>query len=416
MKYKSLYLLFPIIIFITEWAFILYLHYFQNPYQFIELSADGSFILLSGIGALVIGYFLMAYALPQHDEVNVIQINAKKTAIFVLVVSTIICLAIMISLQALSEELGGLGGYFKNPFKMRDKINKFMSYSVEHVNLKYTLSNYVISFNNVLTVIGGFLFTQKSRWRYVGIFPLIIGIVTSLITLSRFTALTIIGYWFLAFFLTIFFFDHSTANRLFKRVFRYSVVIFLVVWGFFFLIVRIRTFYLKDIGDYFDKSLIAYFIGPVSAFDVWLSKNPKLLWGESGFRSIIKWLGRFGLWDLQAVNVASNPFVRIGGGLAINTYTFVKTLYEDFGMPGVLFISLIWGGMMRWSLYFLQRKFNLFRLFLVIMLIFSLLMSFYAYYFEGLSSFVLYSLYIYFFDRLLRHYHFYQVEPVSREL
>jgi hypothetical protein len=112
-------------------------------------------------------------------------------------------------------------------------------------------------------------------------------------------------------------------------------------------------------------------------------------------------LARLGFWDPQSVLRTNNPFVSIGGWTSINTFSFVKTFYEDFGILGVITGSILWGGATRYLTERVLRKFNMTNFFLLILITFSLVMSFYAFYFEGLTALVLYFVYMKVFDKKL---------------
>jgi hypothetical protein len=94
--------------------------------------------------------------------------------------------------------------------------------------------------------------------------------------------------------------------------------------------------------------------------------NPIFTHGASGFRSLFKWLARLGLLDPQSVIGVNNPFVAIGSWTKVNTFSFAKTLYEDFGIFGLLIGNVIWGGITRHAIQKLMNHFSLVNLFFVV--------------------------------------------------
>ena len=75
-----------------------------------------------------------------------------------------------------------------------------------------------------------------------------------------------------------------------------------------------------------------------------------------------------------------------------NTFTFVKTLYEDFGILGVAFISTIWGALAR---YFIEKgfkNFSLLNLFIIAVFVLTFLMTFYESFFHCIIMFIYWSL------------------------
>lgn len=79
-------------------------------------------------------------------------------------------------------------------------------------------------------------------------------------------------------------------------------------------------------------------------------------------------------------------FVLIGKNMGINTYTFVRVMYEDFQIVGVLLFSFIWGGTAKYSVIKYFEKPNYTNLYFVLLMTLSLLMSFFSFYFRNIAG------------------------------
>jgi oligosaccharide repeat unit polymerase len=412
MNYRRLIIFSPILLFLLIWLSVIGLHYGYNPYKYIRMSEYSQFLVIISIVFLSMGYLLYnseSNGISQLQQ-QIVKVNERYLSIFIVAVSIFIWIGIIINIQSLGKELGGLKEYLINPFKVRGKIVDLTESNIENYNLLYSVSNYITSLNYPLTVLGGILFAIKGKFRILGLLPILQGMTISLITLGRFSAMTTLGFWFLATYYYSFYHDKVTTKKLLKNTLFYGLFLITILFLFFFIIVRLRTFYLKNINTLFVKSIYTYFVGPVSAFEGFISTDVKYMYGESAFRSIFKWLGRFGLWDAQSVLRTNNPFVSIGSWTSINTFSYVKTFYEDFGILGVITGSIAWG----WAIRFITERalinFNMKKFYLLIIGTFSLIMSFYAFYFEGLTAIILYYIYMIIFDRILIKYKCYVVQ------
>jgi oligosaccharide repeat unit polymerase len=262
----------------------------------------------------------------------------------------------------------------------------------------YKLGSYLITWLYPLAVLSGFHFSLSRHRRWISSIPILLTFVISIIFIKRFTLFTVIGLWFLSALYSSYFSRPNLQKLLRKQLLMISGLVIFALFGFSYWIVSLRSFYLKDIAELFKENIYSYFAGTLSALEKYLliHGDEPMSMGVSSFRSVMKWLAKLGLFERDAVQVVHSDFVNIGTGHRqyINTYTYVKVLFEDFGIIGVFFVSTVWGGFTRYANQRLSQKFTLKSLMLLAVLNFSLIMTFYEFYFEGISTIILWFLYM----------------------
>ena len=392
---KRLYVTFPIAILVLEWILVFYLH-FNNPYHFITISKGTFSIIMLGLICLLMGYLTAHsfYLNGKNDMPDVSQkiyVDQRALGIFVLIISGIVLLGLLISVQEIAKATNGFKLYFTNPFQARVRIVMLQEGSIQNISkLNFKFGSYLTSLMFPLSILGGIAIAQKSRWRFTGLFPLILVIIYSLLYLNRFGLITSLGLWFFTLIYYSIYLPENERKTLLKKIALYAVLAIVFVSLFFYLILSIRAFYISDIGYYIKRSFYAYFAGSPAAFEKLLNEPQPLMYGASSFRSVVKWFGRLGLVETGQYLGAHNAFknISLGSPMTMNTFTFVKTLYEDFGILGVAFITTIWGALAR---YFIEKgfqKFSLLNLFIIAVFVLSFLMTFYEFFFQGITMFI----------------------------
>lgn len=399
MNYKKLYVFIPIYILVIEWFAILYLHY-NNPYHFLLMSKGTLLIILLGLFCLILGYFFMhSLYLYKPDTLDnnsqVIKIDEKALGIFIIILSFFAFLGLLLSLNEIAKVTNGLQLYFSNPFLAREHIVMLQEgklYNVSQMN--YRIGSYLCSLMYPLASLGGIAIAQKTRWRFTGLIPLVLVLMYSLINLNRFGLITSLGLWFFTVFYFGIYLKPDDRKKLLKQIFIYSVIAIVLVLLFFYIIMSLRAFYVTNLGYYIKRSFYAYFSGSPGAFEKLLYNDQPLMYGASSFRSIVKWFGRLGLLESSQYLGAHNIFKNIGLGspMTLNTYTFVKTPYEDFGILGVAGICTIWGMITRYIIERCFEKFSILNLFLVSVFVLSFFMTFYEFFFQGITMFIYWSI------------------------
>ena len=394
---KRLYVNFPVFILILEWFAVLYFH-FSNPYHFVLMSKPTLNLILLGLLGLLSGYYTMhsfylnKQELPELDKK--IHINQKAMGIFLLLFCVVVFLGILLCLREIAKVTNNLNLYFTNPFMAREQILRLQEGESHMISLmSYKIGSYLSSLMYPMAILGGVMTSQKSRWRLTGLLPLVLVILNSLINLNRFGLIVSLGLWFFSLIYFSYFIAKEDRTKLLKRTAIYVVLAVLFILFFFYLILSLRGFYIADLSYYVKRSFYAYFSGSPSALEKLLYEPQRLMYGASSFRSIAKWFGRLGLIDPSLYLGAHNSFKNISMGLpmTINTFTFVKTPYEDFGSIGVVVMTIIWGALARFSIEKCFAKFSLFKLFVVSIFVISFFMSFYEFFFQGITMFIFWS-------------------------
>ncbi len=397
----------PISAFIGIWVLVLVLSV-TNNYNFKVPNAETVFILLSGISSLFLGYILVAAFIwedKRHSNNSFyttpksLYLNDKLLTFTVLFESILMFLGSYMAMRQIIAMIGSSNIYFTDPLLVRNKVIEIQLHPLGSVPFEYRLGNYFINIGFACTILGGVLFTSESRLKWFGLIPLLSTSFASFVFIKRFTLVSGLVFWGLSFFYVMFYYPKRYTRKLIMRaILVLFTAIGLLSW-FTYFIYHARTFYIQNISRMFWRSIYAYIIGGVSSLDIFITKGFALSWGASLFRDIVKWLARFHLMDALSVRPVHEKFVTIAPGLQINTYTFIRTMLEDYGYVGMLVISFLWGGISRWMTEIYENRFSLIRLSFLVLITFSLIMSFYSFYFRGLTTITLWVIVIIVIDK-----------------
>jgi len=382
--------------------------HFQNPYHYIIISGQAREILAIGLFSIFLGYFFihamyLDFLPQQRDRSQTAEVDEEKLVSLLLAAMGLISVGILVTLSVLHSVTEGLTLYLENPLKVRSIIVGMQVGEITEYNKSaYRFGSYLISIIYPASVLAGFHFTTSKRRRWISILPLVLTLLISAIFIKRFTIFTITGLWFISAIYSVFFIETQRQATAKHRLVVISFLTALSLVLFSYWIISLRAYFLEDIVDFFIENVYSYFAGTLSAFEKYLIINvdAERTWGLSSFRSVIKWIARLGLMDSTQVQTVHSSFVNIGEGHSqyINTYTFVKAPYEDFGRLGVAIVSLIWGGGTRLMIQKLKQRFSLLNLMFIAVLSFSLIMTFYEFYFEGISAVVMWFIIMYLFN------------------
>ncbi len=397
------------LILIFEWAIVLYLHY-NNPYHFITMSKDTLTILLTGLSFIVLGYyFINSFYLDSSNKLpgdrDEIRINEALLGKTILLISILSVIGLIFILQEISTLTNNFSMYINNPILARERIVLMQEGKIASVSFfRYKIGIYLFSFMYPFAAVAGVVSQLRTKWRLTGIIPLILVLSYSLIHLNRVGLISALGLFFFA---RIYFGMYLHPKRRRSTTFKTAIsiivgVVFIAM--FFYFIISIRSSKNIDIEYYALRSVYSYLTGSGSAFDKFLFEGVNPLYGASSFRSIVRWLASFGLVDHSIALSNFNSFVNIGEGfpMRLNTYTFVKSPYEDFGIVGVGIISLIWGMITRYSVERCFRGFSFVNILFVSLMILSLFMTFFEFFFQGIVMFVFYFIIIIVFEKYLK--------------
>ena len=171
-----------------------------------------------------------------------------------------------------------------------------------------------------------------------------------------------------------------------------------------FILLSLRQF--TDTESQIEKKYIEqiqyYVTGNVVGLDQFLKSDLPFHSGKGISRTILKWFSRIGFIDESSVLETKYNFVKISPVLISNVYSYIRPLYEDFGVYGLLIFSLLWGIITAGATNALLNKFSLTNLYLVVALTFAMFMSFYGFHFLYLSKIIYDILTIYLISKFIR--------------
>ena len=409
MHEKKLYIHFPMAVLILEWLIVLYLHY-NNPYHFITMSSGTLSILLIGLSSIILGYyFVNSFYLKTDDGLpgDYFKININEVFIgkMILFLSVLALIGLSIMLFEINKATDNFSMYLKNPFLARERIVLMQEGKINTVSfIGYKMGLYLFSLMYPVSVIGGAVSLVNSKWKYAGAIPLILMVLFSLVHLNRTSLITGLGLWIFSRIYFGMYLDPEVRKKSSKKTSIVIILIAMFVIVFFYFIMKVRASSDANLEYYVLKSVYSYLTGSGAAFEKVVFNGVEPLYGASSFRSIFKWLATFQLIDKDLVLGVHNSFVNIGQGfpMRLNTYTFVKSPYEDFGIIGVAVVGLIWGMITRYFIERCFREFSFINIFLVAIMVLSLFMTFFEFFFQGIAMFTYWFFIVIFIERYLK--------------
>ncbi|MEX0721069.1 MAG: O-antigen polymerase [Balneolaceae bacterium] len=386
---KKIYTYFPLFLFSGVWCLVV-IFSSLNWYNIHSVATDTWILLGSGLYAFISGYLIFTFFDSDFADLTLKRKKVQLDEVLIAKTIVVMCLFSFFGTYLVMDALGNIAGngistYFSKPIDIRRAYVEIQSNPLVPAPLSYKLGSYLINFCFVANLLGGALLTSTRKIKWIGLLPLFSAFLTSISIFGRFGIISSLAFLFLSYLIISFFKPDSERVRLIKNL---SVTAVLVVFGLYFLfyyIVLARYSIALDLQEYFNKTIYFYFSGGVSALDDFLKTNFTHSYGTSSFRSFFKWLARFGLWPSENINSSYDSFTKVSPSLSINTYTYIRSLYIDFGITGVVFFSFAWGAGVKILLKKVYSNFNILYLYFAIILIYSSLMTFYSFYFESIS-------------------------------
>lgn len=245
---------------------------------------------------------------------------------------------------------------------------------------------YILGFPSL--ILGAIYFSKK---KYIGLVPLIMGCLTSLVSFSRFHMFV---------YLSIFLYSYFLFKKLNDEIIKIKKNVIYIL--FFFIILFGLPAYLRS-GDS-DLNIIEYFgvyiFGGFAAFKNWLDLNFSnlLYFGDlngTSFYSLKTWISYLGI--AKPPSNLHYEFISLSPNDTTNVYSLFRPLFEDFGIlfsSFLIFCFCLFSGLVFRSTYYYKRI--EFLPLLVFLLTFSLFM-FYTSIFSDFRVFLgsIYSIYIF---------------------
>lgn len=386
-----LYKYLPLCIFLGIWGIVFFLYNLQL-YNIYPASSETILLILYGILAFTLGYLFLAIydikdiSLPQRSLDDII--DPKGLFLIVLMLSLITFLGASLIFIAVSKELGGYDVYFRIPIAVRNQI---VAYQLDPLNpppVLFILGNYLINIGFAGTLFGGVLFALKSRLRFWGIMIVISFFAASLVTVGRYTLFNSLFFFVLAYVLSAYFLSKDRRRKKLIEIVIYTglFVVLLSLFTVFLMEIRTTISTQNAIKEFALKTSYLYVTGGVTALDNFLSQDFSFVYGQSSFRSLFKWLVRFDLWPESNLMYVHEPFTNVTPSIRMNTYTFIKSFYEDFGITGVLLLSFSFGAACKLANYYFLRSFSFIRMSILLTLSFTAMMTFYSFYLHSVTT------------------------------
>jgi oligosaccharide repeat unit polymerase len=402
---RRLLLHIPVVLFSAIWVTVIPL-YLLDPYNFPSLSFNSWLTIYASHISLVLGYYLLHVSylptLKFGASVDKYYISFEEAGFskVTLVLSIIPLIGSIIAFNMIIDMLGGIENYFFRPLYARHAIVEFQRGTLANWSLGFSFTNYMISVGYLTSILGGITFSFDSRRRWIGLLPLIIGLLSSLVFLKRYAFIQSSTFWMFSYLFTVLFSESSVRKKLIRRFFRMSVIMLSVFLVFVITLLVYRASQENKIFDFIFESIYSYFVGGVGAFHNLIELDLPLTYGTTTFRSLFKWLDRIKLWQLDNIVGSQLGFTKVGSQY-LNTYTYLYSIYRDYGFIGSMIFSFSFGMLTRFSLEKLFMKYSLMRLFWVVTFSFTLLMSFYSFFFDSLTSIILWAIMLYYIEKYI---------------
>ena len=406
----------PISIFIFIW-FLTYLLYFFSPLKFYDVQSQTHFTILFSLLLVIVGYlYIRLFSFSEDIAIysvskikRKISLNYNYLLLIILLLNIIIIVSAAIFLYSLAQERGGILEYFINPIRARQLIVETTVQSGWTILLGVT--SYGMNLIVMSSILSGILFCSKYTYHKTFSFvSIILTIFISIVNFSRYSLITPTLMWLFSAFFISYYFEHHRRKSLFKQLMIVLIIFVLIFSLFSYVIISLRHFTDEEnIGKTYILQANYYLAGNIVGLDRYFMRDDPFLWGRGIFRTIYKWIVRIGVSDEHDVLGYNYEFVKIASQYGTNTYSYIRTLYEDYGVIGLFILSFFWGifsGMLAKSFI---TKFSLLKLYFIIIISLAFSLSFFGFYFVNITR-VIYEILIFsmadLYFRKKRVYHF----------
>ncbi|MBO6792953.1 MAG: oligosaccharide repeat unit polymerase [Balneolaceae bacterium] len=401
-------------IFLMVWVSVFWLHSL-SLFNIREVSSQSYQLLLLSVFSLFMGYVLFrAYDIQtpirKTPTYKIIIVNERALLLLITCLVSIQLFGAFIIFYEITYQLGGVETFFNRPLAVRQYVVGVQN-GYENVRLYYKFGNYLTNIGFLSCIFGGIYFSSFSKYRAIGLIPIISLLISQLLTLGRYKFVSGLVFFIISYLVFTYFLSPRKRSRRIIELTILGILSIIFVGTISYYVLKFRSPLEIDITYLLKKSLYLYFTGGVTAFENFLNSDITFLYGESSFRSITKWLARFNLWDEEQLLSVHNTFTNVTPTYRMNTYTFAKSLYEDFGIYGLVAFPFIWGAVSYRICSNTFKNFNFVNLFATCIITFSLLISFFSFYFQTLTTLVFWLIFIVLID----HFFFNKIFKIELE-
>lgn len=398
-----LYKYFPILIFLFIWISVINLHSL-GLFNVKGASWETYQLLYFGIFSIALSYLLsVVYDLQFSTFFQKkwkINVDTNLLAKITISLSVICVVGGILTIYVISNNLGGFDVFINRPLMVRQEVVNIAMGRSEAGQL-YRFASYLVNIGFLSVIFGGILFACRGKYRLLGLIPIVAVLFSQLAVLGRYRFTTALVF-FLGSYLIFTFFQKKEIQI--KRIIEISLLTslsLLIVIALSYLVMKLRSPLADNITEIVKESGYTYFTGGVTALDVSLnSEHHSRVFGQYSFRSIFRWIERLGFISRHEVVPVHNPFVSISPNYNSNTYTFVRSIYLDFGVPGLLVITSLWGFLSKHFLFKAYYNFSLINVLLANIFLFSLIISFFSFYFQSFTGIIFWIIIMYFLNKL----------------
>ena len=390
----------PIFVFKIIWFFVVLLYLF-SPYPFHSISIETWIIILLSFLVVLIGYYTQ-YFFDSHRKAeiyspyrseNILRIDQKKLELTLTISLFLVSIGIFGDLFYLSYLISSYGLDPSNIFWYRFFMTSFVAQSTEW-DIIHSLLNYLILLNNLVVILSGIYYCFEGKKKVLIYGPILLALIYSIFTLQRNTLISNLVYWFGSIFFISFFLATRKQNLYLKKLLKIIFIFVFFMSLIIFLIIIIR--FNIDLGGRFSEKLVelgiqniySYLPGNIVALDHYLKSDISFKNGAFFLRDVLKWISRIGLVEAEMVPLRYMEFTNVGS-TNMNTYTYIRIFYDDFGVIGLLIMSYIWGFLGSFIVTQYFKKFRLYRLILVVLIFFSFFISFFTFSLHNLTMILL---------------------------
>lgn len=406
---------FPLIVFSSTWIVTLTL-FALNPYNIRPLSETTTLIIFLSVLSVILGIlissiifndFFLSLKRPsknlyfyKFDSKNILKL-LKISIVFTII-------GIFFELIVIDQISGNIIEYFSNPILGRKIYVESITNSIKDWNIFQSIANYFLDFNYFSSILAGAYLSISSNKKKYSFIPIFLALLISIITFQRFFFVQNFSIWLFS----IIIISNVLSPKLQKNALKLFYKTFITVGIFFlvfsFALISLRATFGKEniniekISEYVVKSNYLYVAGNLGGLNNYIDKNENkpMKLGSSTFRGVEKWLARFGAIESNEVMGSNYEFTKVAKGW-VNTYSFMRIFYEDFGFIGVIILSFLWGFVGNLLFNRIIRKFSFLLLYFVSMFLFSYFLSFYSFAFTAFTMHIFLAAIIIFFENIV---------------
>jgi len=409
---NRLYLHAPMIIFASIWLLV-YVMYFVQPYKMDRIHGYTWALLLTSNMTVILGYYIsynyhgLADIYRSIGKRGYIEVNVKCLSVLIITLFTLSLISTIIWVYLRASEAGGVIEYFSNP-----SVARFISVKMgklSRVEWKYYESILAVfrNLNLVNAILGALLFTSKKRRAYIALLPNLYGLIKSISGFERRSFLIAVFLWLIGIFYICYYLPADRRREIMRSLFKIIFLVVVILISYFLFIIVFRSakgahIYMspEKVLNFIGKNIYSYLVGNIVLLNWFLHGHVTYYGGVMILSNLFRWFNVIGVYENPKIPYFFYVFDFIKTRyITMNTYTYVRYFYNDFGEAGLIPLSFILGAVTFKLVLMYLRKFSLVRLFLVSIFCYTLLLSFLDFYLKMMMVPLYCSIALYMIDR-----------------